>query len=173
MNAATHAVPAPVGAAFGGGILAGRYFVGDAAFALVVAPKAGGERKAGPWGELVDVPAAIDPEDGRANTAAMSAAGNALGCWARDLRIAGHDDWYLPSRLELFMAWLGLRDTKEFVHDWYWTSTQYASDPDSAWIQNFTSGTQDYHLKVNHCRARAVRRVPIQSFANSIISEAA
>lgn len=92
---------------------------------------------------------------------------------SRDLRIDDHDDWYLPSRLELFVAWLGLRGTEQFESAWYWTSTQYAGDDECAWFQYFRNGDQDTSLKDYECRARAVRRVLIRSFDNLHISEAA
>ncbi|MDO8595673.1 MAG: hypothetical protein Q7R45_03520, partial [Sulfuricaulis sp.] len=47
------------------------------------------------------------------------------------------------------------------ARDWYWTSTQYASNADSAWCQTFLNGFQYYYLKSSSLRARAVRRVKI------------
>ena len=54
--------------------------------------------------------------------------------------------------------------TPEFQEDgeqaleraWYWTSTQYSAN--GAWMQDFVDGVQDYDLKINAFRARAVRR---------------
>jgi len=46
-----------------------------------------------------------------------------------------------------------------FDLDWYWTSTQHASNSGSAWSQNFLRGNQDYYHKLSELRARAVRRL--------------
>ncbi|MFA5941384.1 MAG: hypothetical protein WC809_18685 [Sinimarinibacterium sp.] len=150
---------------------AGRYFLGAQPYTLFVAPASEGEVIL-PWGTRKSVPGAIDPEDGLANTEAMLAASNKLAQWARALRIDGCDDWYLPSRLELFHVWLRLRDTEHVARDWYWTSTQHASHPESAWLQLFGLGGQLSSHKDGRYRARAVRRVPICSFDPSVIANA-
>ena len=41
---------------------------------------------------------------------------------------------------------------------WYWTSTQDAGNPDSAWIQDFGTGNQNHDHELYEYRARAVRR---------------
>jgi hypothetical protein len=48
-----------------------------------------------------------------------------------------------------------------FETAWYWTSTQHAAYDDSAWLQYFDDGCQDYYRKGNYSRVRAVRRVLI------------
>lgn len=40
---------------------------------------------------------------------------------------------------------------------WYWTSTQHAGDSDTAWVQDFGDGGQDYDWKGNEYRVLAVR----------------
>lgn len=45
--------------------------------------------------------------------------------------------------------------------DWYWSSTQGAATPGYAWMQDFSHGVQDYGLKSNEFRARAVRRLSV------------
>jgi hypothetical protein len=47
------------------------------------------------------VEAALDRVDGALGTAAMADAGSELAQWALDLRIGGHDDWYLPALMQL------------------------------------------------------------------------
>ncbi|MYM25753.1 DUF1566 domain-containing protein [Duganella sp. FT135W] len=44
---------------------------------------------------------------------------------------------------------------------WYWSSTQHASYPSSAWGQTFHVGGQHYGHKVGEGRVRVVRRLPI------------
>jgi hypothetical protein len=48
-----------------------------------------------------------------------------------------------------------------FETDWYWSSTQHASNSDYAWCQHFTNGNQYGNSKNNELRARAVRRIAI------------
>ncbi len=48
-----------------------------------------------------------------------------------------------------------------FDLDWYWTSTQHASDSECAWGQHFNDGYQGSDHKSLKFRARAVRRIVI------------
>ena len=161
MNAVTDisALPA-IGEPFACGLLAARYFVGAQPFALVLSPKDEGEIAPITWGPRTKrIDGALSYADGLANTEAMAAAGNKLAKKIRALRIGGHDDWYLPSRLESLLLFGEL--PAEFERDWYWTSTQSAGSCEYAWIQSFSYGSQSYVHKDYGCRARAVRRVPI------------
>lgn len=91
-----------VGLEVAGGYYAGKFRVGDEVYALIVAPKAGGDHANTPWSEsLGKVGEAVSFCDGRANTLAMASSGSALAQWALDLRINDFADWYLPSRDEL------------------------------------------------------------------------
>lgn len=163
------ALPA-IGAPHAGGFFAGRFFDGAQAYALIVAPRAEGEQARIAWNKTTKaVKGAQSYSDGPANTAAMSRDGSALAKWARDLNIGGFDDWYIPSRLELLMAYGELRALKAFnpdqpdgfANDWYWSSTQLADLYSYAWFQNFGYGSQSsYHMDYE-LRARAVRRIAI------------
>lgn len=51
--------------------------------------------------------------------------------------------------------------SEAFEQEWYWSSTQHASDPDCAWDQDFSYGDQSYGHKFYELRARAVRRLAI------------
>jgi hypothetical protein len=65
----------------------------------------------------------------------------------------------LPSRTEQSLLYANCKP--QFKADWYWSGELYASAARSAWFQYFTSGAQG-NLNVSyHCRARAVRRLPI------------
>ena len=48
-----------------------------------------------------------------------------------------------------------------FADEWYWSSTQHASDDDGAWTQDFYNGDQNNNNKSAELRARAVRRFAI------------
>ncbi len=160
-------IPVQPGAAFAGGIYMGRCIIGLAAFAIVVAPKAEGEFEERQWHDdsKDKVEGALSYFDGLANTDAMAAAGSQLAKDVRALRISGHDDWFLPSRQDALAAAgepFGENGAEAFdPDDWYWTSTQYASDPGFAWVQGFYYGTQLPYWKYGNYRARAVRRVPL------------
>ncbi len=99
-----------LGTAMGGGYYAGRILIDGQAYALIVAPKAEGEREDVEWIDNVKSASDATPYyDGLANTSAMAVAGSQLAQWARDLRIAGADDWYLPSQDELEIIYRNLK----------------------------------------------------------------
>jgi len=159
------AVPTVPGTPFAGGLFIARFCVGVQTYALIAAPKAEGEVGNTKWnGKSKRVDDALSVVDGQANTAAMAKAGSELAKWAQALRIGGHDDWYLPSRLEallLYAAAAEIPAADAFERDWYWTSTQYASESSYAWCQFFDNGYQNTSLKGYQLRARAVRRVAL------------
>lgn len=101
--------------------------------------------------------------DGLANTLALVASGadHPAAKWARDLKHEGYADWYLPSREELRLCYINAREHFDAV--WHWSSTQYAGNSDNAWGQNFDNGGQSVVNKDYQGRARAVRRVIINS----------
>ncbi len=103
-----------LGTGMGGGYYAGRIRVGEDVFALIVAPKDEGEHQPAIWiPKDKDVHGAKSYNDGLANTQAMAEAGSKLAKWARDLRIAGHNDWYLPSQDELEIIYRNLKPTTD------------------------------------------------------------
>jgi len=167
MNAPGQLTPAnaPIGALLAGGILLGRFFLEVQPYALIGAPKAQGDFPRTVWNKgLERVADALSDFDGLANTRAMAEASSALATKILALRLADHDDWYLPSRGELLLAWsarAALPEAERFDKDWYWSSTQSADPSDYAWGQGFTSGYQDTWRKAFKFMARAVRRVSI------------
>lgn len=97
-----------------GGFYAGRINVDGVSYALIVAPKDEGEHDDIAWnGSTKSVAGALSYCDGRANTMAMAEAGSKLAKWALDLRIGGHDDWYLPSQDELEILYRAFKPTEE------------------------------------------------------------
>lgn len=108
-----------IGTALDGGFYAGRIVIDGAPYALIVAPKGEGEQADVEWiDDHKDVPGAKSWNDGLANTDAMAAAGSKLALWARDLRIAGHADWYLPSQDELEILYRNLKPTSAKNSQW-------------------------------------------------------
>ncbi len=113
-----------------GGFYAGRILIDGVAYALIVAPKAEGERKDGIWiRNYKDVPAARSYNDGRGNTAAMAAAGSTLAQWAMDLRIGGFDDWYIPALDELEICYRYLKPGTEQNSTWMRSGINVSADP--------------------------------------------
>ena len=163
-------IPTIPGTEFGGGFYAGRFFIGNDTYALIVAPKVLGETEKMPWNNSYDtVTGALSYADGLANTRAMAEAGSELAKKILDLRIGGFDDWHLPSHLQQLVSFYELQSAAAFARggleaferDWYWSSTQHATHADWAWMQFFGYGYQDNLRKGYDYRARAVRRIKI------------
>lgn len=116
-------VPTIPGTPFGGGFYAGRIAVDGNTYALIVAPKAEGEHAGAVWKTnwRRTTPGAQSLNDGLANTEAMlKAGGHPVADWARGLRIAGFDDWYLPARDELEVLYRNLKPTG--LENWVYAS---------------------------------------------------
>ncbi len=114
--------PIATGQPFEGGFFAGRIRVGEVQYALIIAPKEGGERSDGDWiDDNEDIPNAISFFDGLSNTNAMAEARSELAQWSRNLRIGGYEDWYIPSQDELEILYRNLKPTVDA--NWcYWRS---------------------------------------------------
>lgn len=98
-----------IGAPFEGGHFGGVVRIGAVLFAIAWAPKAEGETKAA-WLASNDlVPGTESCCDSLTNTLALAEAGSPLAKWALDLRINGHDDWCLPARDVLELAYRHLK----------------------------------------------------------------
>jgi len=112
MNEKATAATQP-GTEMGGGFYAGRFVLDGKTYALIVAPKDGGEHKdTRLLNDAHDGKIALSYNDGLANTNELAEASSSLAKWARDLRIADHDDWYLPSQDELEIIYRNLKPTE-------------------------------------------------------------
>lgn len=113
------------------------------------------------WGKYgEDVPGAASLTDGWANTRAMAKANCAPGAKACALVIAGHRDFYIPSRAEMWALRANVPEL--FENEWHWTSTQY--DRNGAFAQHFAIGNSGWSHKDGEFRVRAVRRIQLQHF---------
>jgi len=112
-------IPTVPGTPYGGGFFYGRIIDGDHLFALIVAPKDGGEHDDTIWNKsLKAVTGASSYFDGMANTRAMAEAGSELAKWALGLQINGESDWYLPSRDELEILYRNLKPGTRENYEW-------------------------------------------------------
>ena len=119
----TQPIPAVIGEAFGGGFFAGyisHTADGNPTHALIVAPRATGATGTGytlttmlSWKTAGTTTANTTSSfDGAANTAAMVTAGIAdhpAANFCVGLSIGGFNDWYLPARYELGIAYFNLK----------------------------------------------------------------
>lgn len=167
---------ATVGIPLGGGFFAGEMTVKGERYALVVAPKAEGEKMELEYKlENRRTSDGTDSDDdGLANSDRINDANHPAALFCRQLRIGGFDDWYLPSRDELAMLCRNLGPTRKstpepfksdnseaFDEDWYWSSTEYAPYSVTAWFVVFSFGLQDVLNKDFNYGVRAVRRLKI------------
>ena len=79
-----------------------------------------------------------------------------------DYKVNGYDDWFLPSKDELNLMYINLKQKKlgGFADSDYWSSSEYSTDSYYAWLQYFSSGNQyyygygrDYNSRVRPVRA--------------------
>ena len=165
-----------IGSPFAGGYFAGEMIIEDERFALIVAPKAEGEKLDLQYKKtkLNTADGSDSEDDGFYNSCLNDNANHPAAQFCRALRIAGHDDWYLPSRDELMTIWMALGPNRKkatelfksggaeaFEDRWYWSSTEYAPISSGAWVVDFGDGYQSSDGKDYNDGVRAVRRIKI------------
>lgn len=151
--------PTVLGQSFGGGFWGGDIVLSDGTYAVIVAPKATGE-KVSVLSSSISGYANQSLTDSVANTAALPA--NGATAWARALTIGGFTDWCIPAANVMTLLWTNLRasataapaqyktgGSEAFTVGYYWTSSGYnwtdsetsASTPNYAWV-NHVQGEQ-------------------------------
>jgi hypothetical protein len=168
-------IPA-LGVAFGGGFFAGEIIVDEVRFALIVAPKAEGEKLSLDYKKkkLNAFDGTDSDEEGFINSEKINDDNHPAAQFCRSLQIGGFNDWYLPSRDELMRIWMALGPNRKktpelfraggaeaFDTTWYWSSTEHASSSYYAWVVGFGSGSQGTSGKSFNGGVRAVRRLKI------------
>ena len=111
------------------------------------------------YGPAVDVPGAASHINGRANTAALLATGqkHPAAEWVHGYTADGHTDFFLPSRLDLLMAYICAPTLFKTI-GWYWSSTQFSRY--GAFVQDFEGGGSSWVSKGYVYRVRAFRVIP-------------
>lgn len=122
----------------------------------------------GEWGEYGQAVDGARGTDGMASTQAMAQAGSEIAQKVLAMDIAGHRDWYIPSRLEL-LACYELAPQLFERDGWYWSSTQYSRY--YAWCQAFEYGHSYANGKDDEFRARPVRSIQLQPFTPSALPQ--
>lgn len=104
----------PIGTPFGGGYLAALLPAPEGQlYALIVAPKAEGQKALAWKNDWTATPGTLSVNDGFANSEAMNNAEHPAAQFCRSLTIGGFDDWYLPSRDELEVIYRNLKPTAD------------------------------------------------------------
>ncbi len=116
----------------------------------------------GTYGTLID--GAKSRTDGRANTAAMAAAGCACASRVLALDVDGHADLFIPSQSQLQHAYTAAPGAFE-KEGWHWSSTQYSRY--IAFAQDFESGGSYWFSKDYEFRVRAFRGLPLEHLTTS------
>jgi hypothetical protein len=165
-----------IGSPLAGGFFGGEMVIDGERYALIVAPKAEGEKmdleyklKGRDTFDGTD-----SDDDGLTNTGLINDANHPAAQFCRGLQLGGFDDWYLPSRDELMMLWRNLSPlrkntpdlfredgTEAFDTTWYWSSTEYAQYSYGAWVVGFDNGGQYGVNKLDDYGVRAVRRLKL------------
>lgn len=77
--------------------------------------------------------------------------------YSKDLSLAGHRDWRLPSKEELEDLYKKKEELKNVILSYYWSSTTDTSKSGSAWSVNFNYGLIGYDRKAHEFCVRCVR----------------
>jgi hypothetical protein len=99
-------------------------------------------------------------ENGRPHHVILLPGDNNDATHAKALAWAKKQGGDLPSRMEALLLFQTQREA--FKRDWYWTNAPVESDAGCAWSQSFNYGNQNWSHVLTKCRARAVRRFPIE-----------
>ena len=76
--------------------------------------------------------------------------------YVKNLNYGGYNDWSLPNKNELDELYMNKDRIGNLTNYWYWSDNEYSEF--NAWYQAFNTGAQNFNLKSNNVRVRAVRR---------------
>jgi hypothetical protein len=121
-SAISNDIPTAFGTPWEGGHYIGLISYNGDVYAQVVAPKAAGQLPGRhQWGKYgTEIAGAASFFDGHSNTKAMAEAGLVIAELVLDLRIGGFNDWFIPARDQLELAYRGFKPTDE--ENWVYRS---------------------------------------------------
>lgn len=99
-------------------------------------------------------------QDGKPTHHLVLLPGETTATWKDAVAWAKEQDGELPTRKEQALLFANAAD--QFKREWYWSGEPFAGNDAYAWCQVFLDGDQYGGHKGYDCRARAVRRIPIQ-----------
>lgn len=156
--------PTTLGQAFGGGYWAGDIVLPQGTFAVIVAPKAGGDTNMA-LSNTNNQTSNMSNVDSVANTNALP--NTAAVTWVKNLSLGGFNDWVIPAKNVMALAWTNLRPNlasapaafktggaEAFAASYYWTSTAYN------WVETVYEDDIPEYGTVNHhdCTNQATER---------------
>jgi hypothetical protein len=142
----------------------GGYFGGiidndEERYAIIVSPKDLGETKL-QFKTTNTADSGIQSTwNGQANTLNINDDEHPAAQWCSNLNINGYTDWYLPAKDELNLIYNNFK--KDFIKDFYWTSTEHTATITYVWRQYFGYVYQYYASKASYGYVRAIRKVSL------------
>lgn len=171
VTANTKLVPDTIGEYFRGGYYIGNVTIpvgseNEGTYAVIMAGSDGEPPTTLAWKTTnTGTPGTDSTVDGVANMDAMALAGLSLhppAAYCASFVSDIYDDWYLPSKDELNLAWVNrvaIAGVLDLLAEIYWSSTQL--NDTQASVQRFSDGFQTQSAKHMARRTRPVRRVKL------------
>jgi hypothetical protein len=143
-----------IGQSYGGGIIF--YIDGTGQHGLIAATS--DQSSGAPWCLAPNLIGGTSTAigSGQANTTAIVTACSSSAAYICDILVLnGYNDWFLPSKDELYQLYLQRSIVGGFADGYYWSSSEY--DSSDAWFLYFQFGFQSHLVKYNAYYVRAVR----------------
>lgn len=163
--------PSVLGESYGGGYYTGTINIGGGVcYYLIVAPNATGCTETNWKCTNTASPGNCRSfTDGYINTyLSITDSIHYAGNFTATRTIGGFSDWYLPAAGELFVMRTNCASMpagEGYCPDRYWSSTEYAPNPNGVWTGNFSNPVPIFYVgniaKTNSHRVRAIRRIPV------------
>lgn len=162
-------LPSVIGEEFGGGYYIGNITIADGGeddgeYAIIMGRSESQSDNLAWKNSSSSTPGTVSTTNGMANTLAMQADSptpHHAGMYCLGYSGGGFDDWYMPAKDELNLAWVNhsLLAVLAMEGHRYWSSTEDSGH--SGWDQMFNSGIQSVNTKNWAFSVRPVRRLKI------------